>query len=331
MLSKRWRQITIFLCIFVCIITCGYGTVYAQDSKVFIGGEIVGFDVKLNGALVVGKYKVSTAVGEKTSNCSLVGGDLIVAAEGEMVSCSDDLAAVLKKCKGDSVKVAYSRNGEIKTEEIPFLIESVSNEKKLGLSVKDCITGLGTVTCMDSKGNFVALGHEIIDCDTGYLVASSSGKITKTRINGIKKGVKGKTGSIQGQLLAKNDGIITSCSSVGIKGVILACKNEEKFDLGNKNELVPGDAKICSSISGEKEYYDIKIIKKEVVSNKINKNFLFKVCDNRLLNLTGGVVQGMSGSPIIQNGKLVGAVTHVFVNDPTVGYGVYIENMLLNK
>ena len=212
-------------------------------------------------------------------------------------------------------------------------VQTEENEYKLGIWVRDDLAGVGTLTFYDDQGSYGALGHPVSDMDTGIKVNLSEGTLYEAEIAGITKGEKGNPGEISGVITYLEQyklGSVDENTNVGIYGKLERMPENQQqntyYPIALKQKIEKGEAKIVSTVSGKRKEYSINII--ELDYNSENKGILFQVTDPELLNLTGGVIQGMSGSPILQNGKVIGAVTHVFVQDSTKGYGIFIENML---
>ena len=207
---------------------------------------------------------------------------------------------------------------------------------KIGLWVRDAAAGVGTLTFYEpSSGMFATLGHGIMDIDTAELIKIANGELVTTNILSINKGTKGNPGEIRGTIEAGHTiGSISKNTKFGVFGTInktpyLNTSNTNEVQVALREEIKTGKAQIiCELENGKKEYYDIEIQRIFISNNKDNKSMLIKVTDKKLSEKTGGIIQGMSGAPIIQNGKFVGAVTHVLVNDPTIGYGVFADIML---
>ena len=259
-------------------------------------------------------------------------GDYIVSVDGMEISKRLELLDIVAESQGDSLSVRYIRDGEEK-------VCSITPEKNengaylLGAWVKDDVSGIGTVTFVDGT-NFMALGHSVSDIDTGVMMRCSTGGVYTTDITNISKSYSSEPGRLQGSIAYRRSlvGIIDGNSASGIYGHLDTsyCQakygDAERMYIARGHEVRKGQAYIYSRMSGELEKYEIDI--EYVDRNSSDKNIEFHVTDDALIDLTGGVVQGMSGSPIIQDGKIIGAVTHVFVDDPTRGYGIFIENML---
>lgn len=236
---------------------------------------------------------------------------------------------------GNNIQVKYVRDGEVKITQINPAKTS-SNEYKLGLWVRDAAAGVGTITFYEpSTGMFAALGHGILDVDTEKLINISKGELVTSRILSIVKGQKGTPGEIKGTIEnGTTVGEVYKNSKFGIYGKlnnpnILGINKNDTMEVLGRNEIKIGKAKIlCTLENNKQEEYEIEIQKVFTGNNTDNKSMVIKVTDERLLEKTGGIIQGMSGSPIIQDGKFVGAVTHVLVSDPTKGYGVFADMMI---
>lgn len=330
--SKKLKALIsafLILCIWLfCIFTPIYANADAGVSYAFLGGDIIGFEVDCGGVLVTDVYDRSVQMWQLIS--PLKKGDIITKINGFDVNISDDINEILNS--GDDVgviTVEFVRNGQKLTDTIETFRDSVTNNIVLGVSVKDNICGLGTVTCIGIDGSMRALGHEISDGDTGIVIDGVGGRLLLSGLTGIVKGKSGMPGTVKGYIGAKSLGSIESAGKFGIKGNIITQDNynREFMKLAGRNEIKPGYAQICTAVSGKREFYDIKIIKCVPQKEPDSKSMVIKITDKRLIDLTGGIIQGMSGSPIVQNGAIVGAVTHVFINDSTMGYGIYMDWM----
>ena len=263
----------------------------------------------------------------------LLKGDIITKINGKKISSAKELTEELDCSPTNNIEIEYTRNKKASTVHIKA-VKDKNGDYKLGLWVRDSAAGIGTMTFYDpSKNIFGGLGHGICDIDSGKLLPLQSGEIVPAIINSIIKGKSGAPGELCGTLMQNvRTGKIFANTENGLFGNISNVLTEEKpIPIALKQEIKCGDAYILSTIDGEiPEKFNIKISSVNLNSNS-NKNMVIEIADKRLLDATGGIVQGMSGSPIIQNNMLVGAVTHVFVNDPTKGYGIFIENMLSSK
>lgn len=302
-----------------------------EKKQVHLGGETIGIKIDTNGILVLGTGAITGRDGQQHEPAKNIvqSGDYIYKINDESVSTKEELSNELKKISDKKVIITVKR-GE---ETLKLSINATETEEgyKLGIWVRDDTQGIGTLTYYDDNGNFAALGHGISDIDTGTTMNVKDGYICNAGIYQIVKGSKGKPGEISGYL--KKDeknrlGNIFKNSRYGIRGTLFDDTNfkSDTVSISLKQEIKKGDAEILCQVNGQVERYQIKIEK--INLNEKEKGLVLRVVDSKLLSITGGIIQGMSGSPIIQNGNLIGAVTHVFVNDPTRGYGIFIENML---
>ena len=301
---------------------------YEEDrSKVYIGGDIVGFTLDLDGVVVTRFGEVNTEAGVAVLKSELREGDRIFAVDGERIGSASELSAALNR-NADKTSFVFSveRAGENIEIEVNPLIERVSGRLKLGIEVQEEVSGLGTLVFTEQDGKFVALGHSVGSFG-GSKAKISGGKVYGGKILGVERGVKGKAGSIKGTLVRKTKlGRVTKNENSGLYGIL----NEADgtlYDVGKRDEIINGKAKIRSGVSGKNEFYEVEISRAGYAPDAEEKGLIVRVTDERLISLTGGIVQGMSGSPIVQNGKIVGAVTHVFVSDPLRGYGIFADSL----
>lgn len=273
--------------------------------------------------------------GEKPyENTGIKEGDRIISINDKKIEGTEDLIETVNSSNGKEITITYvSEDSEETTSILP--VKTKENEYKLGLWVRDAAAGVGTATFYEpSTGMFACLGHGITDIDTGDLITISDGELVTTNIVSVQKGEKGKPGEIRGSIEAsKTIGSVSKNTSLGIFGKITNKNNlnisKEAIEVASRDEIKTGKAQIiCEIESGKREYYNIEIQRIYTSNNQDNKSMLIKVTDEELLEKTGGIIQGMSGSPIIQNNKFIGAVTHVLVNDPTTGYAVFADMML---
>ena len=294
--------------------------IYAYSDYIYAGGETVGIRVNSNGVLVVGTYSL-----DKKNKINLQVGDVINTINNKSISSSTDF---IYSIKGKSVvSVGYIRgNKEYKTD-LNIVLEN--GVYKSGLYVKDSITGIGTLTYIDPQTRlFGALGHEIIEKTTGKLFNSNSGSIFESTITGITVSSRGIPGSKNARYYSDSVlGSVFENTNKGIFGNYTGkIANKKLYKVASFNEIKTGNAKILTVLDGTKvEEFDITI---ERINKGDIKNILFEISDKNLIKKTGGIVQGMSGSPIIQDDKIIGAVTHVIIDNPIKGYGVYIGSML---
>jgi len=310
-----------------------------KDVKVIPGGQTIGVKLNSAGIMVVGHHSIGTNSKDAISPSESAGiriGDVIIKMNGERVSTVNDVVNKVNKNGNKKIEFELLRDNEkIKLEVTPMLDQDI-NSYRLGLYIRDSAAGVGTLTFYDPVTNkYGALGHVITDSDTQRPILVGDGKILSSDVTSIDKGESGKPGGKKAIFTDEGTviGDITKNTPFGIFGKILSKpKNgisNEPIYIALPEEVVEGPAEILTVIQGQKvEKFDIEIVNVINQSYPATKGMVIKVTDPRLLEKTGGIIQGMSGSPIIQNGKLVGAVTHVFVNDPTSGYGSYIEWMI---
>lgn len=299
-------------------------------------GLPVGIYLKSNGIMVIGTGEVTKEDGMTAEPAIgiLKSGDYIEAFNGNPIDSKETLISQLDK-NGSAEAVLTVRRGESTIDVKMQPVKANDGSYKLGVWVRDDTQGIGTMTYVDLNGQFGALGHGISDSDTGSVVEIEDGSLYETAILGIEKGTFGKPGVMSGVIYygpGSTLGNITANTEVGIFGTINDRFKQkvtgDPLPIGYRQDVQKGAASIRSDVSGEIKDYEIEIQKVDYSSSHKNKGMVIKVTDPELLALTGGIVQGMSGSPIIQDGKLVGAVTHVFIQDSTRGYGIFIENML---
>lgn len=311
------------------------------DTDVYVGGETVGFNLMSEGVICVGSNAVATKDGTKEpiKESGLKEGDAILKIEDIEIDSIDDVDRIinLPTFAGEQVTLTVKRGNEQQEIEITPVFDVLSQKYKLGLWVRNSASGVGTLTYVkQSDFRFGAVGHPIVDSSLGENFDVESGNIYKCRLLGIKKGEKNSPGEIKSTINLSDDaiGVADTNCKYGVYGNILTkgiIDADRTAVLGGRLGVKLGDAKIYCALDNEGvKAYDIKIIKANKQNQADDKSMTIKVTDKELLAKTGGIIQGMSGSPIVQNGKVVGAVTHVFVNDPTRGYGVYIDWMIDN-
>jgi len=311
------------------------------NKKLVACGNTIGVKLKADGILVVGISDVESADRGRVipaKDSGIMPGDFITAVNGKNIQTIDSLIQEINRVKDGVLKIEYRRGSQYFETSITPVRTRTDGEYKIGLWVRDSTAGIGTLTFYEPETlNFGALGHGITDIDTGILMDSSSGEILESSILGIKKGTQGSPGELKGVFIEdeKKLGVIKMNTETGIYGTLT--ENGEKkaakrlYPIGLRSEVREGPAKILSNIDGNSvKEYDVEIEKVSRQNTNGTKGMIIRITDENLLKATGGIVQGMSGSPIIQNGKLVGAVTHVLVNDPAKGYGIFIEAMVKN-
>ena len=307
-----------------------------EEQELIPVGVPVGIYVETDGILVVG---VGEFTGENGQNYSpaqniLQSGDYITQLNGKAVGDKDQFIKEIEESMGEEVILTIKREEE--TMDVKIKPEkNQSGKYKMGVWIRDNAQGVGTMTFIDADGNFGALGHGINDIDTSTLMNMNDGTLYQTKIISIKKGENGEPGEMTGMIVYSSDRILGDIDSNSIRGIFGTCNEkakeiatEDPLPIGLKQEIEIGPAQILCTVEDEPEYFDIEILKVRQNHDNINRGIELKVTDPKLLEITGGIIQGMSGSPILQNGRIVGAVTHVLVNDPTRGYGIFIENML---
>lgn len=295
-------------------------------------GDIIGLRLFTKGVMVVGSDAVETSKGNfNPVNASDVKkGDVIIKLNGVEISNSTQVEKIITESEGESLQTELIRDNNIIHTVITPVYSLSENKYKTGLWIRDSAAGIGTMTFYEKESGFFAcLGHAVCDVDTGEELPLANGDVVNARITGCVKGKCGRAGELCGSFSNDCIGVLYANSSFGVFGFVDDYKSDEKeIGIALVNEIEEGAAEIISTVSGEgKSHFDITIEKIDA-NNKEGKNLIIKITDSDLLEETGGIVQGMSGSPIIQNGKLIGAVTHVFLNDPTRGYGIFIDNML---
>lgn len=307
--------------------------------KLYPGGQPVGIKLSTKGVLIVGFSDINTLQGKISSPAAKAGiqiGDNLIKVNNENVVNSKDLANKIEKCKDNQLNLTIERKGELIEKKVEKIKSEDDENYKIGLWVRDSTAGIGTLTFYyDKNKEFAALGHPITDVDTGTILKINSGNLINSSVVSVRKGVKGTPGEIRGIFVDEENPIgsiykNTICGIFGKSSNDIKNTNFDKpLEIGLRNEIKEGEAQILTTINGDKpEAYSIQIEKLFDQQEPGPKSMVIRVTDKRLLSKTGGIVQGMSGSPIIQNGKIVGAVTHVLVNKPEVGYGIYIEWML---
>ena len=302
-------------------------------QEVYIGGNPIGMKIKSNGAVVVSDSVVDLEDSNLNKNNFFKNGDIILRINNQPVSTLNDIDTILDEVEDENVVVDYKRDNKDYSKEIS-LIKNSEGKYKLGVWVRDDFSGIGTLTFVKKDNfEFAALGHPITNGKNENVIDIVDGQIYNCSLVGINKGYRNNPGELKCVFVQKNqEGNIIKNTKFGIYGFLNDSKNlidtNITANIGGRLSVKPGSAKIISSISGIREEYDIEIIKANYQAQSDDKSIIFRVKDKRLLELTGGIVQGMSGSPIMQNGKIIGAVTHVFLSDPTKGYAVYSDWML---
>ena len=304
-----------------------------SDQRLYVGGIPFGVKFMTDGVLIVSFHPIEGCPTEKhpAKAAGLHQGDRILKINDKPLSSAVELSELVSKSGGAPLRLICERNGkEFSSTLTPIYVKSEGRYVS-GISVRDSGAGIGTVTFIDpTSGAFAGLGHGICDGATGALIPMQRGSVVNVKISGIVRGLAGAPGEVKGYFSSGKVGTLLGNTECGVYGVLAKLPKEcgEPMTVGRREELQEGSACIyCTLDDNVRREYSVEIsnIQRNAMGNKC---FTVKITDEALLAKTGGIIQGMSGSPIIQNGKLVGAVTHVLINDPTTGYGIFIENML---
>lgn len=306
------------------------------DIKLIPGGGVFGVKFFTKGIIVIGMSDIETDSGilAPASKAGLQVRDIITEVDGVVINTVEEMAEIVERGAGKSINVTFIRNGESRQTELTPVM-SVSDKKyKTGLWVRDSTAGIGTITYYNPENSsFAGLGHGICDVDTGELMPLLRGTVVDIELTDVIRGKEGNPGELKGKFGVVKRGALIGNTSQGVYGFLdnsPVCGESNALPIALKTDVTEGEAFIYANLDNEGiKKYKIEISKIYKNSDQ-TKNFVIKVSDTRLIEKTGGIIQGMSGSPIVQNNKLVGAVTHVLVNDPTKGYGIFIENMLKN-
>lgn len=302
-------------------------SILAYSKYIVAGGENIGLQINNDGIIVAGFYKVENNYPGR--DAGLIKGDTIIEVDEKSVRTIDEFIMSIKNSNGKNLKLVYLRNNKKETTTLNLTNES--GVVKTGLYVKDMISGIGTLTFIDPNSKlYGALGHEVLEQTSGTIINVKDGKIYTSTVTGIEKSIRGEPGAKNANVDSNNVyGNIKENTISGIFGNYTREINKDKlYEVIDFKDIKLGNAKIITVLEGnEKKEYNINIIKINNDKND-NKNILFEITDDELIKKTGGIVQGMSGSPIIQGDKIIGAVTNVVVNNPKRGYGILITSML---
>ena len=302
-------------------------TLFAYSNYIVAGGENIGLQINNNGVIIAGFYKIDDTYPGHEANLKI--GDTIIKSNNTEVKTINDFITSIKNNKDKILKITFKRNGKILDTNLTLMEKD--GVIKTGLYVKDMISGIGTLTFIDPKSNiYGALGHEVVETNSGVLLDVKDGKIYNSNVTSIDKSTRGDPGSKDAIVDSNNVyGNINENTKFGIFGNFTKEINKDKlYKVGTYEDIKIGEAKIITVLDKDlKKEYSINILRTNN-DTKSNKNILFEITDNDLLNKSGGIVQGMSGSPIIQGNTIIGAVTNVVVNNPKRGYGVLITTML---
>lgn len=311
-----------------------------EEKEVYPLGKIVGLYTKCNGVFVIDTCEIEQIDGQfvDIAGQEIKTGDYILSINGEELSGKDDMIKAVEDSEGQTLNLVIAR-GEEKFSVSITPVLAKNGEYMLGIWVKDDLAGVGTVTYFTSEGEFAALGHGMGDGETQNLLEIDGGDVYVSHVVGIQKGAKGDPGEVKGIIYygkMNHIGEVSANTGKGIYGRLdqdelrAYSSQHQTYKVADKQEIVQGPAQIISEVSGALVTYDIEVTYVDYLAMDSNKGLHIKVIDPELIELTGGIVQGMSGSPIIQNGKLIGAVTHVLINNPEQGYGIFIDEMMQN-
>ncbi len=307
--------------------------IQSKPKKVSVSGESFGIKLYTDGVIIVGIRDVETDKGKcnPAKEAGLEKGDIIIEINGKKVYSADSVTDILNDNNGKDYKITVKRNGNYKEFLLKPAYSSSQGCYKVGLWVRDSTAGVGTITYYDKSNNTVsALGHPITDVDTNEIMPILDGEAVRATVTRIYKSKAGEAGSLCCEFTNDIIGTLKKNCQSGIYGkYTCTLKNTYEYEVASPNEIVRGPVQIlCTIDSGKAKFYNAQISRISYRENKKGKNMVVKITDERLLEKTGGIVQGMSGSPIIQNGKLVGALTHVIVDSPEKGYAIFAQDMV---
>ena len=307
--------------------------IQSKPKKVSVSGESCGIKLYTDGVIIVGIRDVETDKGKcnPAKEAGLEKGDIIIEINGKKVYSADSVTDILNDNNGKDYKITVKRNGNYKEFLLKPAYSSSQGCYKVGLWVRDSTAGVGTITYYDKSNNTVsALGHPITDVDTNEIMPILDGEAVRATVTKIYKSKAGEAGSLCCEFTNDIIGTLKKNCQSGIYGkYTCTLKNTYEYEVASPNEIVRGPVQIlCTIDSGKAKFYNAQISRISYRENKKGKNMVVKITDERLLEKTGGIVQGMSGSPIIQNGKLVGALTHVIVDSPEKGYAIFAQDMV---
>lgn len=298
------------------------------------GGTPFGVKLFTEGVVVIGFGDVATAHGSvcPAREAGIEKGDIVITVDGKRVTGNADLSSIVASSEGGRLEITLTRDGEKRTIYVSPANAKDGSGFKIGMWVRDSSAGIGTLTYYNPETDTVAgLGHGVTDADAEIVLPVQKGELVAVTVTGVDKGQVGAPGELKGSFHNERPfaSLCYNCPS-GVFGRVTAERESPTLlPIALKQEIVRGEAQILCTVEGdEPKYYSAEILSVNLSEKALTQNIVLKVTDRELLEKTGGIVQGMSGSPIIQNGRIVGAVTHVFVNDPTRGYGIFIENML---
>ena len=308
----------------LCLLLCAFCLpVNAQAKELIPGGQVIGLELRDNTVTVAA---IDDTLGTACKAAGIAPGDRIISIDGITIRCAEDIRQALSRSHG-SVAITLKRGDKEQTVTLSPLI--TGSGPKLGLYLRQGVTGVGTVTWYDpDSGRFGTLGHGV--GSNGQLLNLASGHAYRARVTTVRKGKSGAPGQLMGSIESRTPiGELTANTAQGVFGITNERWQGNAIPVADKSEIHTGRATIRSTVEGTSlQEYSVEILKIYPQDRAGGRNLLLRITDPELIAATGGIVQGMSGSPLIQDGKLIGAVTHVLVNDPTMGYGIFIENML---
>lgn len=326
----KMKTVKRFMAVFAAMIIITTSGSAAQEQLLIAAGVPIGVDVHTSGVLVTGLSPIGDEGKSPAQAAGIRRGDIIESVNGEKTETAEELCGAVGESAGSALLVEYLRGGKPMSATV-YPIRDFEGKYKIGLLVRDGASGIGTLTYIDPLTNgFAALGHGICDTESGVLLPIIKGTAEEVVLSGITRGRAGSPGELHGFFSGRRTGTIKSNAVSGVGGELFSIPSgleNELYPIGRREDVREGKAYIFTTVDETgRQKYEVEISKIDI--GGAQKNFTVKVTDERLIEKTGGIVQGMSGSPIIQDGKLVGAVTHVLISDSTSGYGIFIENMI---
>ncbi len=300
-----------------------------QYERVYLGGYPVGLKLYADGVIVVGTESVDTSTGNvnPAEVAGLKVGDIIKKVNGKKVNTNFEVSGFIEKSQGENLQFEILRGEEILNITFKGAFSVSESKYKAGLWIRDSSAGIGTVTFCTEEGFFASLGHAVCDIDTKEVLPISQGTCTDVNITTINKGNNSTTGEICGVLEREDTGEVICNGNLGVYGKFDYVSQGQLYEIATPDEVKTGKATVYTTVeNGILTEFEVEIISIDKNSEE-NKNLILKVRDKALIDKTGGIIQGMSGSPIVQNNKIIGAVTHVFLNDPTGGFGIFASTM----
>lgn len=332
-LTRMGNEFTVDLKMFGIIPVTPVNVRVVDELQVAVLGEPFGMKIYTEGVLVIDLTEVKTENGTKkpASEAGIKKGDYIISVDEKEIHTNEDLSFIVENSMGNPLEFLIDRDGKKQKVKVKPALSDETETYKIGIWIRDSSAGIGTLTFYSPANDIVCgLGHGICDEDTGKLLTINSGEIVDAQIISIEKGEAGAPGQLKGKFGFSRYGQIDLNCELGVYSVLKNnIETKDLTEIALKQEVREGNAKMLCTVDGDQpEYFDCEIkIRASALHNK-TQNMVITITDEKLLETTGGIVQGMSGSPILQNGKLVGAVTHVLVDDPTKGYAIFAENML---